>query len=208
MMTKKDYSHFNHGWMQVVQYANAGVAFHKVGAESSRGSSLTASIPTFDGLNYQIWSKMMTAYLKTQGLWYYVNGMMVQLVTPTRPTTLTAAEPTGDPPLISTVAATACTTALATFNTAQDAYNASITTVCSHDQEDDKVLGFLGLKISLTMQYLVGASAKGTWDNIKDHFDTPSAAGIFVGFKALALRWMGRKIHLYRFPSFRQSLSI
>lgn len=99
MMMKKDYSHFNHGWMQVVQYANAGVAFHKVGTESNRGSSLTASIPTIDRSNYQIWLKMMTAYLKTQGLWYYINGMMVRPITPTRPTAPTAPEPTGDPPL-------------------------------------------------------------------------------------------------------------
>src|SRR6266403_830514 len=40
-------------------------------------SQLTTLVQTFDGSNYQLWSKAMKAWLQSQGLWGFVDGTIV-----------------------------------------------------------------------------------------------------------------------------------
>ena len=41
-------------------------------------SQLTSLIPVFDGSNWSTWSKAMTAFFMSQGLWGYVDGTITQ----------------------------------------------------------------------------------------------------------------------------------
>ena len=60
------------GWTEIDCLAKEGLTrYHRIG-----GEGLTSKIKEFDGTNYQEWAQKMEAYLKTQELWYYVNGMI------------------------------------------------------------------------------------------------------------------------------------
>ncbi|KAF8636957.1 hypothetical protein AX14_010366, partial [Amanita brunnescens Koide BX004] len=74
--TGPQYAHI--GWDYLAALGNSANATWRIGGESSGGSSLTASIPMFDGTNYQNWSRMVSTYLKTQGLWSYVSGITTE----------------------------------------------------------------------------------------------------------------------------------
>ncbi len=39
-------------------------------------SQLTSLVPIFDGSNWSIWSKAMTAFFMSQGLWGYIEGVI------------------------------------------------------------------------------------------------------------------------------------
>src|SRR6267378_2863629 len=45
-------------------------------------SQLTTLVQTFDGSNYQLWSKAMKAWLQSQGLWGFVDGTVVRPADP------------------------------------------------------------------------------------------------------------------------------
>jgi len=45
-------------------------------------SQLTTLVQTFDGSNYQLWSKAMKAWLQSQGLWGFVDRTVVRPVDP------------------------------------------------------------------------------------------------------------------------------
>ena len=45
-------------------------------------SQLTTLVQTFDRLNYQLWSKVMKAWLQSQGLWGFVDGTIVHPADP------------------------------------------------------------------------------------------------------------------------------
>ena len=45
-------------------------------------SQLTTLVQTFDGSNYQLWSKAMKAWLQLQGLWGFVDGTIVRPADP------------------------------------------------------------------------------------------------------------------------------
>ena len=58
------------GWTEIDHLAKEGLSlYQRIG-----GEGLTSKIKEFDGTNYQEWAQKMEAYLKTQELWYYVNG--------------------------------------------------------------------------------------------------------------------------------------
>ena len=60
------------GWTEIDRLAKEGLTpYHTIG-----GEGLTSKIKEFDGMNYQEWAQKMEAYLKTQELWYYVNGII------------------------------------------------------------------------------------------------------------------------------------
>src|SRR5882757_8751691 len=44
---------------------------------STMSSQLTTLVQTFDGSNYQLWSKAMMAWLHSQCLWVFVDGTIV-----------------------------------------------------------------------------------------------------------------------------------
>ena len=74
--TGQEYTHI--GWDYLAALGNSANSTWRIGGELSGGSSLTASIPMFDGTNYQNWSRMVSAYLKMQGLWSYVSGITTE----------------------------------------------------------------------------------------------------------------------------------
>src|SRR6266404_9990119 len=49
---------------------------------STMSSQLTMLVQTFDGSNYQLWSKVMKAWLQSQGLWGIVNRTIVHPADP------------------------------------------------------------------------------------------------------------------------------
>ena len=64
------------GWTEIDHLAKEGLTcYQRIG-----GECLTSKIKEFDGMNYQEWAQKMEAYLKTQELWYYVNGTIEQPV--------------------------------------------------------------------------------------------------------------------------------
>ena len=74
------------GWTEIDRLAKEGLTrYHRIG-----GEGLTSKIKEFDGMNYQEWAQKMEAYLKTQELWYYVNGTIERPVRIDRPVNPTA----------------------------------------------------------------------------------------------------------------------
>jgi hypothetical protein len=147
------------GWNYLASLANGPYSTWRIGGEWSGGSSLTASIPMFDGTNYQNWSKMMQAYLKTQGLWFYLSRHISHPPTAKFPN-----------PLVER----ASLSETAEYESAVATYRAARVLTDTWDIEDDKALGIMMLNISSTMQYLAKGTALLTWNNIKEHFDTTS----------------------------------
>ena len=58
------------GWTEIDHLAKEGLICY----QRISGEGLTSKIKEFNGMNYQEWAQKMEAYLKTQELWYYVNG--------------------------------------------------------------------------------------------------------------------------------------
>src|ERR1700744_4842838 len=48
-------------------------------------SQLTSLVTLFDGSNWGIWSRTMKAFLILQGLWGYMNGIIILLVITANP---------------------------------------------------------------------------------------------------------------------------
>src|SRR6266704_5894034 len=55
-------------------------------------SQLTSLVPVFDGSNWSTWSKAMTAFFMSQGLWGYVAGTIPVPVVAAGPPPVTAAD--------------------------------------------------------------------------------------------------------------------
>ena len=125
----------------------------------------------FDGTNYQNWSRMVSVYLKMQGLWSYVSGVTEEPPVVANPGTLHSGATPSE-----TVTHKTLLKDYEAAKTKADAWNIMI--------EDDKAMGIIALKLTPSMQYLLKKFSKETWENIKKLFDTPGAAGIFVHFRA------------------------
>ena len=165
--TGPQYAHI--GWDYLAALGNSANSTWRIGGELSGGSSLTASIPMFDGTNYQNWSRMVSAYLKTQGLWSYISGITAEPAVVASPGSL----PSGTSP-----------SDIATHERLLKEYDDAKTKADAWNIEDDKAMGIIALKLTPSMQYLLKKYSKETWENIKKLFDTPRAAGIFVHFRA------------------------
>ena len=123
----------------------------------------------FNGTNYQNWSRMVSVYLKMQGLWSYVSGV------------------TEEPPVVAnpgTLHSGTTPSETVTHETLLKDYEAAKTKADAWNIEDNKAMGIIALELTLSMQYLLKKFSKETWENIKKLFDTPGAAGIFVHFRA------------------------
>ncbi|KAF8631363.1 hypothetical protein AX14_010945, partial [Amanita brunnescens Koide BX004] len=165
--TGSQYAHI--GWDYLAALGNSTNATWRIGGESSGGSSLTASIPMFNGTNYQNWSRMVSTYLKMQGLWSYVSGI------------------TEEPPVVAnpgSIRSGATPSEVTTHETLLREYEAAKTKADAWNIEDNKAMGIIALKLTPSMQYLLKEFSKETWENIKKLFDTPRAAGIFIHFRA------------------------
>jgi hypothetical protein len=112
---------------------------------------------------------MVSAYLKTQGLWSYVLGVTLAPTEVAMPGSLRSSTPKSE--RLAHMAAMA-------------EYKAAKTKADAWNMEDNKALGIILLKLTPSMQYLLKRYSKETWENIKKLFDTPGAAGMFVHFRA------------------------
>ena len=165
--TGQQYAHI--GWDYLASLGNSANSTWRVGGESSGGSSLTASILMFNGTNYQNWSRMVSAYLKMQGLWSYVSGITAEPAEVANPGSLHSG---------------ATPSEVVTHEKLLKDYDDAKTKAIAWGKEDDKAMGIIALKLTPSMQYLLKKYSKETWENIKKLFDTPGAAGIFVHFRA------------------------
>ena len=116
----------------------------------------------------------MEAYLKTQELWYYVNGTIE------RPVRM-------DPPVDPAAgkdATKVSESAITKYVEAMKLYNENSDIIRAWDLANDKSLGIIQLKMADKLQYLRKSTAAGTWDNIKEQFDKQGPASIFIDFRA------------------------
>ena len=116
----------------------------------------------------------MEAYLKTQELWYYVNGTIE------RPVRM-------DPPVDPAAgkdATKVSESAITKYVEAMKLYNENSDIIRAWDLANDKSLGIIQLKMADKLQYLRKSTAAGTWENIKEQFDKQGPASIFVDFRA------------------------
>ena len=68
------------GFVSLTQYhVTDGRSFTELFTMSSQ---LTLLVQTFNGSNYQLWSKAMKAWLQSQGLWGFVDGMIAHPADP------------------------------------------------------------------------------------------------------------------------------
>ena len=136
--TGQQYSHI--GWDYLAALGNSVNSTWRIGGELSGGSSLTASILMFNGTNYQNWSRMVSAYLKTQGLWSYVSGVTTEPPKIARPGSLRSG---------------ATDSERATHETLLRDYDTAKAKAESWGIEDDRAMGIIALKLTLSMQYLL-----------------------------------------------------
>ena len=125
-------------------------------------------------MNYQEWAQNMEAYLKTQELWYYVNGTIE------RPTRM---EPPVDP-TAGKDSTKVSESAIMKYVDDMKLYNKNSDIICAWDLANDKSLSIIQLKMADKLQYLRKSTAAGTWENIKEQFDKQGPALIFVDFRA------------------------
>ena len=128
------------GWSEIDCIALDKLSHHlRIG-----GEGLTSKLKEFDGTNYQEWAQKMEAYLKTQELWYYVNGTIK------RPYEI---EHPADP-----VPAAGSTTILKsvmdTYEAKMKIWKENFDKVREWDLANDKSLGIIQLKMADKMQYL------------------------------------------------------
>ena len=158
------------GWTEIDHLAKEGLThYHRIG-----GEGLTSKIKEFDGTNYQEWAQKMEAYLKTQELWYYVNGIIEWPIRMEPPVDPTAGK---DSTKVLELATTKYVKDMKLYN-----QNANI--VRAWDLANDKSLGIIQLKMADKMQYLRKSTAARTWTNIQEQFDKQGPASIFVDFRA------------------------
>ena len=119
------------GWTEIDRLANQALTrYLRIG-----GEGLTSKIKEFDGTNYQEWAQKMEAYLKTQELWYYVNGIIE------RPIKM---EPPVDP-AAGKDSSKVAESALARYAKQVKLYNENSEIIWSWDLADDKCLGIIQL---------------------------------------------------------------
>ena len=131
---------------------------------------------------------MVSVYLKTQGLWSYVSGI------------------TEEPPVVANPGTihSGPTSEIMTHKTLLRDYEAAKTKADTWNIEDDKAMGIIALKLTPRMQYLLKKFSKETWENIKKLLILLELLeSLFISEQLSTLRWMKRKIHLFRFLSYR-----
>ena len=127
-------------------------------------------------MNYQEWASKMEAYLKTQELWYYVEGIIEWPTRLERPID----------PTVGVDATKVSTSAIELYKARMKIYDQNSAEVRNWDLADNKSLSIIQLKMADKMQYLKKSTAAHTWTNIKDQFDKQGPASIFVDFRSAA----------------------
>ncbi len=117
-------------------------------------SQLTTLVQTFDGSNYQLWSKAMKAWLQLQGLWGFVDGTIVR---PADPATGAAAADVA-----------AAEAAIAAW-------------VRSNDMAMGNLV--LHLNPSIQESLGAFTAAEVVWDNLRDHYGAATIPQVYKDFK-------------------------
>ena len=158
------------GWSEIDRLSKEGLTcYQRIGREG-----LTSKIKEFDGTNYQEWAQKMEAYLKTQELWYYIDGTIERPVRMERPVD----------PSAGVDASKILASAMDLYVARMKLYDENSAAVRSWDLADNKSLGIIQLKMADKMQYLKKSTASHTWLNIKEQFDKQEPASIFVDFRS------------------------
>ena len=108
----------------------------------SSNNNNTSMIPVLDGSNYGAWSKVMRAFLRAQGLWQFVNGMIEH------PDVLDPKKSTEDELKLN-----------------KNALN-------DWDKHDDMAIGHMTLRLSTSIQEEVSAlnTSAGIWEHLEEHY--------------------------------------
>jgi hypothetical protein len=162
------------GWARIDALAKSSMLNWQIA-----GEGLSASLPSFDGTNYQQWANRIEAYLQTQELWEYVNGNEIQPEIPEKPT-IPVRELDEDGKETS-----AYKRKVQKYDEEVTAYNTALTTIKPWLKANTKALGIISLKLVDKLQCLKKSTAQDTWLVLKEQFDQQGPATTFVDFKAV-----------------------
>ncbi|KIL55753.1 hypothetical protein M378DRAFT_17660 [Amanita muscaria Koide BX008] len=127
---------------------------------------LSTQVPIFDGTNFNIWKTAIASYLRSQGLWHAVDEVKPEL---TKDESVARYEEK-------------------TTQIEKDRIEAKYKDHKEWDEDDDKALGVIALKMNQDLWHYLGDTAKETLTALTVAYGTPSAAGIFVDFQSL-IHW-------------------
>jgi hypothetical protein len=162
------------GWARIDALTRSSMSNWQIG-----GEGLSASLPSFDGTNYQQWANRIEAYLQTQELWEYVNGNEIQPEIPEKPINPVREEDEDGKET------TAYRRKVQKYDEAVTAYNTAVTTAKPWLKANTKALGIISLKLVDKLQYLKKPMARDTWLVLKEQFDQQGPAATFIDFKAV-----------------------
>jgi hypothetical protein len=131
------------GWARIDALAKSSMSNWQI-----TGEGLSASLPSFDGTNYQQWANRIEAYLQTQELWEYVNGNEIQPEIPEKPI-IPIRELDEDGKETS-----AYKRKVQKYDEEVTAYNTALTTIKPWLKANTKALGIISLKLVDKLQYL------------------------------------------------------
>ena len=154
-------------WKTLCYHAENGKAGHIVAGDND-----SKSLPILHGSqDWGKWSMMLKAYLRSKGLWAYVNGSKMADWTESDQQSYL------DPKIEASIK-----TKLA------DKWK-----LCQEwETEDDKALGVITMKLSPMLSSYVKGDSRTTWDDLKTMFGTPGVQAI--------LNWFNNAI-AWRFPT-------
>ncbi|KIL58647.1 hypothetical protein M378DRAFT_15423 [Amanita muscaria Koide BX008] len=127
---------------------------------------LSTQVPIFDGTNFNIWITAIAAYLRSQGLWHAVEVIKPEL----------------------TKEESVARYAEKTTQIEKERIEAKYKDHKEWDEDDDKALGVIALKMNRDLWHYLGDTAKETLDALRVAYRTPGAAGVFVDFQSL-IHW-------------------
>ncbi|KIL55349.1 hypothetical protein M378DRAFT_1045027, partial [Amanita muscaria Koide BX008] len=110
-------------------------------------------VPIFHGSGWITWEPIMKAFLRTKGVWKYIDGSA------TMPTlgVIMDLEEAPEPPTMKEPIEPA-----------------------DFDEGNDKALGFLSIKISRSLYHLLTESASESWTILRDQFSKTGAAQLYL----------------------------
>src|SRR6266850_5872622 len=129
-------------------------------------------VPILVSTNWHEWKFRMIAYLRAKGYWHVIERGDVPHKWITEQVTM--ATKTDDKGKVLKPA----TTSVVDTNVIDKDWK-------EWNDDNNKVLGLLALKLSSTMSVLIKSTALETWQELVKKYDTPGAAGIFTEFQRL-----------------------
>ena len=132
---------------------------------STKDTSIPSEVPILDGSNYRTWERMMKSFLQTKGLYRLIR------VTYHVPSGLSKSQQ---------VEYDAETTTLERIKALQDI----LLTKETWEEENDKILGYINLKVSPSIQQITASQsiARDLWEHLAATYGTTRSAGIFNNF--------------------------